>query len=267
MHALIHLQKLFKRNFPALYMEPLSLLILAVAAFLVTIPANYIGGASFVMLPLLLALGVPPLQAVASNRTGTIGIYVAALPGFHKHHLLDWKLGIITGSIAVVGSILGAFLLPSIHPEVMKNFIAIATLTFVVAMLFFPKKGISKETEIRKRDLVLGGLFLFVIGFYNGIFGGGAGTMVTFVLVLFFGQTFLESAGTRKLTLLFSSLAAVVVYLLSPALILWDVVLALLIGNVAGIIISTHYVGHLKNEWVKYAFIAVAIVLTLKLFI
>jgi uncharacterized membrane protein YfcA len=124
------------------------------------------------------------------------------------------------------------------------------------------KKGIR---AITKQDYIIGASLSFVISIYSGFYGAGAGTLLTYVLVLFFGQTFLEGAATRKIAQFISTAMAIVIFAIG-GVIHYPLGIALFIGNLIGSYIGAHYSERIGNIWIKRLFFAVVSIMAIKLF-
>ncbi|MEE8447444.1 MAG: sulfite exporter TauE/SafE family protein, partial [Gemmatimonadota bacterium] len=62
------------------------------------------GGGSFLTLPFLIFLGLPPTVANGTNRIAILVQNVGAVWGFHRHGLVEWRLL----PVAAVPALLGA---------------------------------------------------------------------------------------------------------------------------------------------------------------
>ena len=249
-------------------MELFSLAVLFAAGILVSLFATYTGGGSFVTIPLLAFLGLSPLQAIGSNRLAALGAIGTPLLRFHEKKLVDWNIGLTTGVLALAGGIVGALFVLQVPEKMLEIIIAAVTLVFAGVMLAHPNLGmLKKEKRLRKRDWLMGGVLFFFVSIYSGFYGAGAGILNSFILIWFFGQTFMESIATRKITTFLPSAAAAAIFLLTGGIIIWDATLALFAGNVIGAVIAVSYADNIKQEWLRYVFIALAVVLTAKLFL
>ena len=79
-----------------------------------------VGASSLVSYPALLALGIPPVLANASNTVGVIGTGIGGVLGARKE-LRGQRLRSITYvSIGAVGGVAGAALLLSLDPKIFE---------------------------------------------------------------------------------------------------------------------------------------------------
>ena len=67
------------------------------------------GGGSFLTLPVMIFLGLPPTLANGTNRVGVVLQNVGAVWSFRRHGLIDWSYLLWAALPASVGAILGSW--------------------------------------------------------------------------------------------------------------------------------------------------------------
>ena len=70
---------------------------------------------------------------------------------------------------------------------------------------------ITKQ-KVKERRKFFAILASFIVGIYGGFYGAGAGTFLFYILILCFGETFMESAGTHELANLAFSVTAAAIF-------------------------------------------------------
>lgn len=83
-------------------------------------------GGPVLLVPLLLALHVPPLTAVAVSQAVQLPVVVSGSIGYLQAGLVDVRLGTILGTIAAVGTIAGAVVATRLHAERLRQIVALA---------------------------------------------------------------------------------------------------------------------------------------------
>lgn len=141
------------------------------------------GGGSLLSFPLLVALGLPPLDA---NVTNTVGIVPAALGGVLGYrrelggqrqrliHLLPFAAG---------GAALGAILLLTTPAHVFTRVVPVLIVVACVVLLAQPWLARVLEARQRSRSSVLRG-GIFVAAVYGGYFGAAVSLLVLAVLAV-----------------------------------------------------------------------------------
>ena len=248
-------------------MDVANLLIIFFAGLGSSLFGTLVGGSSLITIPVLIFLGLPPHSAIATDRMGVTGIGIAGLYKFHQKGLVRYKIGFVTGIPILLGSFLGATLVMQISPSVLKKIIAAITVSLLALVAAKPKVGIEKvQRPLRARDFVVGIFLSLLVGIYGGFYGASAGTFVAYILILVFGQTFLESAATLKI----GSIAMTVTAALTFAyhgVIHYPLGIAMFMGCAVGSFAGAHYSDRIGSVWIKRLFICVVLIMAIKLLI
>lgn len=88
--------------------DPVHTALLCTAAFAASIFGIVIGGHSFVTVPLMNFFGMPPVQAVATNRFATLFLSLVGLRNYHRFGKLDIYFSLPFALAAVLGSVAGS---------------------------------------------------------------------------------------------------------------------------------------------------------------
>ena len=181
------------------------------------------GGGSFVSFPAMLAMGVPPIQA---NATNTVAVWpgqltsVATLRGDLRRDLLP----VICGA-SILGGVSGAVVL--LHTRQITFLHLVPWLLLVASLLFGISGPVSRWLRRRStephmpRTPALVPLFfvLLPVCFYIGYFGAGAGFLIMSALALFGVEEMHALNSLKVLAACLSNLAAVVTFVFSGAVI------------------------------------------------
>ena len=246
-------------------MNATHLIIVFVASSLASIVGSVIGGASLVTIPLLILLGLPTHTAIGTDRFGVMGIGVMGWYLFHRKGMIDYKVGVATGIPILAGSFLGAHLVLQINESSLKLVIAVISALLLPITILSPKMGIEKrERTLRKHDYLVGAFLTFVVGMYGGFYGAMAATFLAYVLVLWFSQTFLESAATLKIGSLSMTGTAAAVFAYNGA-VHYPLAITIFCGCCIGSLIGVHYSVKLGSVWIKRVFILLVLIMIIKL--
>ena len=88
---------------------PLSVALLFGAGLVAGTVNVLAGGGSFLTLPVLIFVGLPPGVANATNRVGVLLQNVGAVWGFHRHRVLPWRGALWASLPAMAGAVLGTW--------------------------------------------------------------------------------------------------------------------------------------------------------------
>jgi len=226
---------------------------------------SLIGGSSIVTIPTLILLGLPPHVAIGTDRFGISGVGVAGWDEFQRKGMINYKVGLVVAIPILFGSFIGSNLVLKISEALLKNIIVITNIIIMGFILINPKIGIEKRaTEIKRHEYAVGILLSFVVGIYGGFYGAMAGTLSMYVLVVWFQQTFIQSAATQKIGSLFMTVTAATVFTIHGAV---DFFLgtAMLIGCLIGSYLAAHYAERIGNVWIKRLFVIFMVFVIVKL--
>ncbi|MFH1490469.1 MAG: sulfite exporter TauE/SafE family protein [Pseudomonadota bacterium] len=246
-------------------MELSNLVIIFFVAALAASFGTLIGGSSIVTIPTLILLGLPPHTAIGTDRFGIIGVGAAGWYKFHKMGHINYRVGFTTAIPVFIGTIIGSNLVLQISEGILKNVIVVANIIIVVFMMVNHKIGIRKRsTEIRKREIILGVFFSFLVGVYGGFYGALAGTFSLYILVLWFRQTFIQSAATLKISATFMTVTASTIFAMNGTL---DFYLgtAMFSGCFLGAYVGAHYAERIGDVWIKRLFLLFMVFVIAKL--
>lgn len=150
----------------------LGLCLLILASFVAGFIDAIAGGAGLVLVPSFILAGLPPQIALGQEKlVSTLGT-LSAIFNFIKSKKIIWNFALIGVPIALLGAYAGARAILFLDENMVGKIIA----TFMPFGLFFsflPKKQSAFECEISGfRRVFIFPLMAFIIGFYDGFFGG-----------------------------------------------------------------------------------------------
>jgi uncharacterized membrane protein YfcA len=240
--------------------ELLALLMLA--AFVAGAVDAVAGGGGLITVPALLAAGIPPVQAIGTNKLqSTLGTGGAVLAYARKGHI---ELGrfVIPAAAAFVGSAFGAYLLTQADPSFLAGVLPL--LLIGMALYFAFTRRMRDEDRHSRAGPVLLVAVALVIGCYDGFFGPGTGSFFTTALVSLFGLGLMRAVAHTKLLNLASNLAGLAV-LMAGGHVLWIIGFAMALASIIGGQIGAYAAMKFGAGIVRPFLIVVSLALTLKL--
>jgi len=243
------------------------LLIIFLAGFLASLFGTLIGGSSLVTIPTLLLLGLPPHTAIGTDRFGIMGVCLAGWYQFHRKKMIDYRIGLTMAIPVIVGSFIGARLCQEISEVSLKWIIISVSLICMAFLMWNPKLGVERGQQSAGKNKYVVGIFMtFGVGVYVGIYGAMGGTLLMYILILWFGQTFLESAGTIKIAAFSMNAIAAVVFGYNGA-IAYHLALPMFCGCFIGSSIGAYYSDKIGSVWIKRLFLVLLSILIVKLIV
>ncbi len=193
-------------------MEELSyqgLAILAAAGVLATAINVVAGGGGMIVLPALMALGLPADVANGTYRLGVVTQSVVGSTALHRHGKLETPRLIPIMMPTVVGAVVGAVVATQIPRELLKP-IMLVTMIVMAALIALRRRTLiaPEGPPLSPPEAPRAYLGLFFAGFYGGFIQAGVGFVLLGVLAGTLRHDFV-SANAIKLvvTLAFGTVA------------------------------------------------------------
>ncbi len=238
------------------------LALLALAAFIAGLIDAMAGGGGLIAIPALLAAGVPPVEAIATNKVQSSFGTTSAVVTFARRGLIDFRRFLWPVVASFAGSVGGAIALQVVDPSFLTGLVPVLLVAIAAYFLFGPK---ASETDTRARlghaALVA---IMFAIGFYDGFFGPGTGSFLTTVLVALFGMGLVSATAHTKLLNLASNVAALVTLVIGGQ-VLWAIGLAMAVASVAGGQVGARLAMRVGGKMIRPVLVVMALLLIAKL--
>jgi uncharacterized membrane protein YfcA len=227
------------------------------------------GGATFFTFPAMLAIGISPVAANASNTTALCpGNLVAAVA--QRRDLADVRPYILRLMfVGLFGGIAGAVLL-LITPD--RAFIRLVPWLLLTATLVFalsPRILAAIRARSNRSGVHLGlasFALILVVTIYGGYFGAGLGIMLLAGLTLAGFDDLRAANALKNLLSAFVNGVAVVIFVVE-GLVVWPATLVMLAGAVLGGIAGARIATRLPVRLFRATVIAVGTLLTIWYFI
>ena len=241
-------------------MDVLTLALLCLASLGAGTVDAIAGGGGLITLPALLAAGLTPHQALATNKGQSVWGSGAALAAFWRAGRVDRKQATFTFPLGFAGSLAGAFVVSAIDKDLLRP-IVIAMLIGAAVLLLVRKPARDEDAPAR---WWIAALLALVIGAYDGFFGPGTGTFLIVGFVALCGRSLVHASADAKVVNFASNLAAVAVFS-QGGYIVWQVALPMAIGQLLGGLIGAHFAMRGGERIVRGVVLAVSGALIVKL--
>ncbi len=223
------------------------------------------GGGSFLTLPFLIFLGLPPTVANGTNRIAILVQNVGAVWGFHRHRLVEWRLLPAAAVPALLGALGGTWAAIAIGDRAFQRVLAALMAAFAIWMLWDPLRRRAEQGEATElalgRPVIVAGFF--AVGVYGGFVQAGVGFLILAVTTLA-GLDLVRGNALKVLLVLTYVPVTLLLFGLSGKL-AWGMGLALAAGNLLGGLAGVRLTilkGHL---WVKRIVTAAIVAFAIKL--
>jgi uncharacterized membrane protein YfcA len=218
-------------------LETVAVLIAGLGAGVMT---STVGVASLLSFPVLVAVGLPPVVANASNTVGMTPGGLSGSFGYREELREHPRMTAAVITTCAVGSVAGAVLLLALPPGVFEAIVPWLILFTCLLVGISPRlsrwlrrnhEGVEPESRTRMSPLTT--FFATLTGVYGGYFGAGSGVMMLAVLGLGVDLEFRIINALKTLAVLAANVVATVIFVLVADLD-WRAVGVLAAGSIVG---------------------------------
>ena len=183
--------------------------------FIAAVVAGYIdtlvGGGGLITIPALLLAGIPPIQALGTNKLqASAGTGTATITLLTKNQL---QLDVIKWSMlfAFFGAIIGAVVVQFVDADVLSIIVPIVIVVIAIYFVIAPSQNIDggepKISGVKYRCGVVP-----TIGFYDGMFGPATGSFFVLAGVGLRGQSIVKASMVAKSLNFATNIASLLVF-------------------------------------------------------
>jgi uncharacterized membrane protein YfcA len=227
--------------------------------------AAIVGGAAVITFPALLAAGLPPVMATATNTAAlTPGLFLAAI--YDRSQLPPFDRSLAAVALAsIAGALIGAALL-LLTPE--RVFSVLVPLLLGFATVLFAYAGrISAWLAARAasrgnvRRFTHSPAVVLPVSIYGGYFGAGLGVLMLGVLSVGTGGNYRSANVAKNLVTGLNSATATVIFAAQGAL-SWPATLLMMAGTLVGGLIGARVAQVMPNHAARKLVVVVGALLT-----
>jgi len=193
----------------------LGLELLILASFVAGFIDSVAGGAGLVLVPSFILAGLPPQMALGQEKlVSTLGTF-SAIFNFFKSKKILWSFVAIGVPAALIGAYIGTKAILYLDEDIVGQVI-VFMMPIGLLFSFLPKKDDTAKTEIMKfKKVILFPLVTLTIGFYDGFFGPGTGSLLIIALHYIMGLSLVASSATSKIFNLASNVGSFIAFFMA----------------------------------------------------
>jgi uncharacterized protein len=215
------------------------------------------GGGGLIVLPALILAGLPPLQALGTNKLqGAMGTFTATVMML-RHRRVRWSAVKLTMLTAFVGATSGSIVVQFIDPGFLSFVIPLVLIAIAVYFLFAGKL-LEAGTKARISPTLYRNLVAPAIGLYDGMFGPGAGSFFALSGVALQGRTLLDATAIAKTLNFATNLASLLVFL-AAGRIVWTVGLVMMAGQASGAWLGAHILFRINPQYLRVVIVLICL--------
>ncbi len=269
-------------------LSALDLVLLFVAAIGAGAVDSIVGGGGLISVPVLLLLGLPPLQALSTNKLQSVLGKIVAVIRYARAGLfasINYKQILLSYGIpCILVSALGAFCATKIETRILELLIPIALIaaSLSFAVNAYRQRGYekasktvaaskreninSKNIDKRRSIKILSNFVIYITSFYDGLFGPGAGTFFLVTLTNLKGMGLRASIALSRVLNFSSNIGAIAVFAFAAGF-AWRALPAMMLGQVLGAWLGSFLALRISilALWIVVCLITMTIAITLLL--
>ena len=257
-------------------MEASTMLLVGGGAFLAGGMNAMAGGGTFFSFPALLAAGVPPVTANASNSVALWPASLSSAWAYRREVSRHPRWTLLLVLLSFVGGITGGLLLLATSNAAFARLVP--WLLLVATTLFAFSGQVSKGVAAAKARLGLqqkehgtpgglGGLcFQLIVAIYGGFFGAGMGILTLAALSIQGVEDIQELNGLKNLTSAVNYTVAALTFIIAGA-ISWPHTLLMLVTATLGGYAGASFARRLPALWLRRLVVTVGASLTIVYFV
>jgi len=245
----------------------MELLYILPITFLAGLVDAIAGGGGLIQIPGLFLLfpNLPVVSLLGTNKLASFCGTAISSAHYARTLKIDFKMVLPTLVSAFFFSALGAQITTLIDNQFLKPLIFALLLLMGVYTLFHKRFGLTNhQPHLATLKLKLYcALIGAVLGFYDGFFGPGTGSLLIFCFVGWLGFSFLEGSAFAKFTNLTSNLAAMI-YFAAGGHIIYKLALPMAIFNILGNMVGARLAIKKGSKFVRWIFLLVVVAILMQ---
>ena len=247
---------------PGMSIEPTVILALTATAVLTGFIDSIAGGGGLVMMPALLFAGVPPINALATNKLQSMFGTLVATWNYWRKGLVRVREHGLTLMLILAGAAAGVVLVQRVSNDLLKLAIPVLLMVLALYVLLSPRMADNDAHQrVSQRGYApIGG----ALGFYDGFFGPGVGSFYTTTLVALRGMGLTRATAVTKLYNVTSNIAAVVVFAIGGKM-LWTLGMCMALGSMTGGYLGSHTAIRFGASVIRPLLVILSLALTVRL--
>jgi len=260
---------------------------------LISIPAGFLGsltglGGASIMIPVLVAVGVPIKYAIAAGMVTIIATSSGSASSYVRERITNVRAAMYLEMFTITGAIIGATITSYIAPKLLYFFFAAFLLTSFYGIRghlheeiptdvkqdnlakwlglegSYYDQALGREINYKMTKPALGGVGMLVAGLAAGMLGIGAGAFKVSIHELILRMPSKVSSTTSNFIIGMTALAGASVYFTSGLLFL-GLAAPMAVGTTIGSLTGARILNRLSNRRVRLLFLVLVALLIIQM--
>ncbi len=234
-----------------------------VVAFFAGLISAIAGSGGLIVLPVLLTAGLPPLNALATNKFQSVFGTLSSAINFFRHGHIDLASMKVSLFCAFIGSCIGTLAVQQLDAEFLKIGLPYFLLFLAAYVAFTPALSDEDSKPLlsaRSFDMGVGG----GLSFYGGFLGPGMGSFYAVAFSSLRGYNIKKATAHTKPLVLITNTTSLVVFVLAGKVV-WSLAIMMAVAQFVGARIGSNMVMSRGAKFIKPVLIGVIVLLSVKL--
>ncbi|AAZ24304.1 hypothetical protein CPS_2446 [Colwellia psychrerythraea 34H] len=238
---------------------------LTAVAFIAGFISSIAGAGGAIVLPVLLWAGLPPLNALATNKFQSVFGTLSSTINFFRKGYIDLKALRPALCYAFVGSVIGTYLVQQISTDYLSVMMPYLLIVLALYMMFSPtitdEDLPPKISEKAFAPFIGGG-----IGLYGGFFGPGMGSFFAVAFASLRGFNMRKATAFTKPLVLIVNTTSMIIFLWGGHIV-WSLAITMAASQVVGARLGSNLVIHRGVALIKPLIVLMTLAIAIKLLV
>lgn len=210
-----------------------------------------VGGGTLLTMPLLIFMGLPSVEANASNRVALFAQNIFAIWGFKSKGVTAFPYAYWVGLSASAGAVLGSLIVVEIEDVLFNQILAIVMASVVVATVFKPMLTSKGGVEVFNKNRNIWSIIsFFFLGIYGGFIQVGIGILAISTLSMIHGFSMVKINSIKVFVIFCYTCIALGIFIFND-LVRWEYGLVLAVGNAIGGWFMSRWSVNIPDKYVR----------------
>lgn len=242
-----------------------KIIFLCAAGFVSAFVDAIAGGGGIISVPAYLLAGIPPHFTLGTNKLSSTAAAFTSSFNFARSGKVNFKVMRYLAPFTLIGAVLGVNTVVKINQKYLNILVLILILAVGIYSLFSNTLGAKDDFKgITKKNILLGILLSFSIGFYDGFFGPGTGSFLMFGLIKIYGFDFVKGAGNARFLNFISNITSLIIFALYKR-IYYSIGIIVAVFMIFGARLGSAFAIKKGSKIVKPIFVCMSLAVALKM--
>ena len=232
-------------------------------AFIAGFISSIAGAGGAIVLPVLLWAGLPPLNALATNKFQSVFGTLSSTINFLRKGYIDLHALLPALCYAFVGSVIGTYLVQQISTDYLSLMMPYLLIVLALYMLLSPTLN-DEDLPPKISNNIFAPLIGGGIGLYGGFFGPGMGSFFAVAFASLRGFNMRKATAFTKPLVLIVNTTSMVIFLWGGHIV-WSLAIAMAVSQVVGARLGSNLVIHRGTALIKPVIVVMTLSIALKL--